>query len=490
MRIYIDGTLWQQMTDDVQPNFRYWWVKPYTFNTTGTHHIRVEFYNSSGAASAAVEVYNNTFAELTSSSFDGSQAHILFSTANVLGTGRNLQVIRDVGGANIPKYTCSAGTYDPCNGLNCGSIPVNTVVNPYVAGYRGNWRAKESKVYQVNRKYNNLFNTEPLGVDVKNAGYFETFRPFYNYNYGNAKWAASTAKEWVTANTVTLYDKYGQELENKDALGRYSAAGFVFKGEMPGAVASNSKYREIYYETFEDYQFRSGCITANPNEVCNIPAFTINSGGGSILSQTTGSVSHSGNYSITLPASGILLTTVAHNQETKQTPYLTNNGNGEYATQFGTGIYPTGFEPQPGKKYVFNAWVKDGQPTTNTPGITLTVNGGSVPLTLKAVVEKWKQVEGIIDLTSLSPNTAVSLLVQPSGGTVYFDDLRIHPFDAHMKTYAYDDKTMRLMAEMDENNFATFYEYDDEGTLVRVKKETERGIMTIKENRSSYRRKQ
>jgi hypothetical protein len=88
MRIYIDGTLWQQMTDDVQPNFRYWWVKPYTFNTTGTHHIRVEFYNSSGAASAAVEVYNNTFAELTSSSFDGSQAHILFSTANVLGTCR------------------------------------------------------------------------------------------------------------------------------------------------------------------------------------------------------------------------------------------------------------------------------------------------------------------------------------------------------------------------------------------------------------------
>jgi hypothetical protein len=58
-----------------------------------------------------------------------------------------------------------------------------------------------------------------------------------------------------------------------------------------------------------------------------------------------------------------------------------------------------------------------------------------------------------------------------------------------MKTFAYDDKTTRLMAEMDENNFATFYEYDDEGSLVRVKKETERGILTIKENRSSYKRK-
>jgi hypothetical protein len=55
-----------------------------------------------------------------------------------------------------------------------------------------------------------------------------------------------------------------------------------------------------------------------------------------------------------------------------------------------------------------------------------------------------------------------------------------------MKTYAYDNRSMRLWAEMDENNFATFYEYDDEGILIRVKKETEKGIMTVKENRSTY----
>ena len=45
------------------------------------------------------------------------------------------------------------------------------------------------------------------------------------------------------------------------------------------------------------------------------------------------------------------------------------------------------------------------------------------------------------------------------------------------------------MAELDERNFATLYEYDEEGKLVRVKKETERGIMTIKENFNSYRKK-
>jgi len=42
------------------------------------------------------------------------------------------------------------------------------------------------------------------------------------------------------------------------------------------------------------------------------------------------------------------------------------------------------------------------------------------------------------------------------------------------------------MAQLDENNFATLFEYDDEGTPIRVKKETERGIMTLKENRQSF----
>jgi hypothetical protein len=41
------------------------------------------------------------------------------------------------------------------------------------------------------------------------------------------------------------------------------------------------------------------------------------------------------------------------------------------------------------------------------------------------------------------------------------------------------------MADLDENNYASFYEYDLEGNLARLKRETERGIMTIKETKSS-----
>jgi hypothetical protein len=89
------------------------------------------------------------------------------------------------------------------------------------------------------------------------------------------------------------------------------------------------------------------------------------------------------------------------------------------------------------------------------------------------------------------PSVAAEFTLQLQGsGTIYIDDIRIHPFDGQMKSYAYDPSSQRLWAELDENNFATFYEYDDEGILIRVKKETERGIMTIRETRSSYRKRQ
>ena len=187
------------------------------------------------------------------------------------------------------------------------------------------------------------------------------------------------------------------------------------------------------------------------------------------------------------------LNTTIHDRKTKEDGtnkfnYLTTDNNGQFWVK--QGLTPNGFEPEYGKKYIFSAWVKDNSPGTNTPGIDVMVNGQLVTLTKKAVVEDWKQVEGIIDLTNATNNSTFNISIRPVGSTVYIDDLRIHPFDSHMKTYAYDDNNFRLMAEMDENNFATFYEYDDEGSLVRLKKETERGIMTIKENRSSYRKAQ
>lgn len=149
------------------------------------------------------------------------------------------------------------------------------------------------------------------------------------------------------------------------------------------------------------------------------------------------------------------------------------------------------FELEPDKKYMLSAWVKeDGAPVTKTsydqPQIVMSFP--SVTTTLPAftptgvIIDGWQRIEA--EFTVPSGTTDMQLKLEVLSGVAYFDDIRIFPFDGSMKSYVYDPVSLRLVAELDERNYATIYEYDEEGKLVRVKKETERGIMTIQENKT------
>jgi hypothetical protein len=56
-----------------------------------------------------------------------------------------------------------------------------------------------------------------------------------------------------------------------------------------------------------------------------------------------------------------------------------------------------------------------------------------------------------------------------------------------MKSYVYHPSNRRLVAVLDENHMAMLFEYSPEGKLIRQKKETEKGILTLKESRESLR---
>lgn len=128
--------------------------------------------------------------------------------------------------------------------------------NPYLYNVLGNWRANKSYAFLTGRNST----TDPT---PRKTGFFSDFYPLYVMIQG--KWGISTdnLKKWTYASEVTQYNPYGQEVENKDALERYSSALYGYNNRLPVAVASNTKYNELASDGFEDYDSNPACEKAS-----------------------------------------------------------------------------------------------------------------------------------------------------------------------------------------------------------------------------------
>jgi PKD repeat protein len=159
--------------------------------------------------------------------------------------------------------------------------------------------------------------------------------------------------------------------------------------------------------------------------------------------------------------------------------------------------------PWQGKPYWVSVWVAEdtsllcGRPPVGalvTVTFTPEDGGSATEINLAPsgpVIEGWQKIEGKIDVPADYAKMTISLGNDNVGSTdidLYYDDFRFHPWQSNMQSYVYDPVSMRLMATLDENNYANFYEYDDEGILVRVKRETEKGVMTVQETRTVMRK--
>lgn len=151
----------------------------------------------------------------------------------------------------------------------------------------------------------------------------------------------------------------------------------------------------------------------------------------------------------------------------------------------------TSFNPEPGR-YIISAWVKEvgaaaDRETYTNPYIQIQFSGGTTILpnmyASGKIIDGWQRVFYEFDIPIGA--TDIKIVLGTSSGASLFDDIRIHPANGSFMSYVYDPVSLKLVAQLDDNNYATIYEYDNEGALIRVKKETERGIMTIKENREN-----
>lgn len=394
------------------------------------------------------------------------------------------------GNALIKGEGCATDTAEvqisvPCFNVsncewNCRNLFVEGAINPYTTNMRGVWRPKRSLKYLDNRNY------QSATVNTRSDGTYSSYTPYWQYSSTTKKHEAqNTNNKWVSSAEVTKYSPFGPELETKDALGRYSAALYGYNYTHPVAVASNSKYQQIAFDGFEEYDYMNTYAV----NLCKSSHFNFRDAIGAGDASIDGNEAHSGKNSLKVPASH---TALFSRQLTgiNVTPY---SGYSENVVKVGKLEDNLGyFAPEAGK-YVVGAWLKCatrlGDTTYSGAYIKVTLEDASANITSfnylpkGNIIEGWQRIEGILEIPAGTKYLRIELV---SGSQdAWFDDVRIHPNDGNMATYVYDNRTLRLMAELDANNYATFYEYSNEGELMRVKKETLKGVQTLKEVRSS-----
>jgi hypothetical protein len=148
-----------------------------------------------------------------------------------------------------PSFDVNLNSNNSVDNNGNPQYPKDIKVNPYVYNIKGDWKAEKSYAYLTGRNFTISDYNNP-----RNEGFFKTFAPFYQFDNSGVWQMVDT--NWTYASSVTKMSPYGAELENKDALDRYSSAQYGYNYTLPMAVASNAKYEQIGYDGFEE--FRTG----------------------------------------------------------------------------------------------------------------------------------------------------------------------------------------------------------------------------------------
>ena len=265
---------------------------------------------------------------------------------------------------------------------------------------------------------------------------------------------------WVRREEMTRYSPYGFAMESIDANNIPSSLLYGYDNSQAVAKAGNAGYYEIAFDGFEDHagQYVSG----------------------------------HGHLALTPSAGTLTISNVQAHSGTKSVSVLSGQ-HLRLNTTIGSGVVAN-WVPLAGERYTFSAWVRAGN-TLFTPFIRLITDPGTSGAqnligqfdeTDNPAIEGWRKVTATFTMPPIGTPIEVQFgMTGGSAGLMFVDDVRIHPADASMVTYVYDPALHWLKAVLDDRNYATFYNYDEEGTLVQVKKETERGVMTLRTTRKN-----
>lgn len=254
-----------------------------------------------------------------------------------------------------------------------------------------------------------------------------------DFNLYPFNWADPASNiHWQKLNQITLYDRYSHVLEAVDINGKYGANRMDYKQEKVIASATNASYHEIAFSGAEH----------------------------SIKAVEEGGV---------LKGDG--------------DPVFNRGHTGDYALSVGSGR--TGFnytisggKSDLSKKYRASVWVYlpgEAETAAEIENVELfyTIDGQEIkgvhPQLHKNKAKSWYLLN--LDINPSSGGDIVISCRNNTSREVYFDDFRVHPLDAVMNTYIYDQKTNELIYILDPHNIYTHYEYDAAGRVIKVSRE-------------------
>ncbi|MEQ9404088.1 MAG: RHS repeat domain-containing protein [Cyclobacteriaceae bacterium] len=234
---------------------------------------------------------------------------------------------------------------------------------------------------------------------------------------------------WKRNAEISLYDVNSHALEALDVNGNYAATKFDSKNLRVFATVANARYNDFAYSGAEDeteiigglYYFGGGVRRA----------------GGIVGDESDGYKIHTGEKSI------------------KTTSYQN------------VFIYEID-NPDPGSIYRASVWS-----THPNAILEYKLDGGSY-ITAATGSGSKKAGEWYLLQADINVGTASTLKVNTrsqNGNTMYWDDFRVHPINAVMTSYAYNEWG-ELSDILDANNLFTHYEYDAAGRLKEISRET------------------
>lgn len=458
-------------------------------------------------------------------SIDGCSGEMTLTRQEFMGDG--LPYFIDYGYKYTPNTTISSlivSKYLPSN---------NTSYNPYALGLKGVYMPYKSYVFYNKENPErttsvNLNSTTTPNfnqTDIKNDGYLTNFTPFWTNFNAKPYWEGKTIDEkndvltdkWTWTSLSQIIDQNGNGVQSLNPLGIQSAVQFGHNKKFPLAVANNATHSSILFDGFEEYD-KGDLYDCNSNLKTSIltnylmqqwhwylwPNLTTDRANISV------SESHTGKQSLQILKGYVevpfsLITEPSYTSRQLMNQFYLKSKHVIHP------FYPNSTnEP---KEYLLTYWSKF-DPLNGEPILRLQYKDASNvwnSVSSKYIgeeiwVDGWRKLTISIIVPSQAKDKEMRMLIHKkikSNGVVkqsptqseyndfklFIDDIKVMPVNASMVSYVYDNLNYRIMAVLNDNHFATFYEYDDEGNLIRTKQETEKGIKTIKENRQNINKK-